>query len=144
VAPEEPAQPQPTRLNRRQLEQLQAESWHEAHNADQPMEARCHGLLQVIEFFYWRSLESWEIARRIRWTMGAHGNFSEFVASWLWSNGYRTDPAFAGLGPILEALRQEYPAPARPMIGEGRSYWGTGDDHRRRSRHNSPPGGAHM
>jgi hypothetical protein len=132
----EPTKTQPARLNR---QQLKAEGWSEAHDEDLPLEDRCEGLLKVIEVHYHYSVESWEIARRVRWTMGAHGDFDEFAASWLWANGSRNDSPFEGLEPVVEALRREYPAPEKPMIGAGRTYWGTGDDHRYRGPHNSPP-----
>jgi hypothetical protein len=122
-----------------QLEQLISEGDHEAHNADLPLEARCRGLLKIIEAHFWRSYKAWEFQRRARPGMREHGNWPEFISSWLWANSYRTDRPFQGLAPVCEALRKEYPAPGRPMIGEGRTYWGTGNNHQHRNKYNSPP-----
>jgi hypothetical protein len=71
--PIEPAEPQdatprqpPTR---RERERLAAEGERDAHDAGLPLEKRCRGLLKLIESHFWRSCESWEGTRRIRWDM---------------------------------------------------------------------------
>jgi hypothetical protein len=130
---------EPSPPSHRVRELLRVEGWREAHNEDLPLEDRCEGLLKVIEACYWRSLQAWNITSRVRWPVVPLPDFREFCCSWLWSNSFRTDPPFEDLQPVCEALRQHYPPPAKPGIGEGLSYWGTGENHQHRNRFNSPP-----
>jgi hypothetical protein len=145
----EPGQPEPANAplapaisyapTLREREALKIEGDREAHDYSLPLGQRCRGLLRIIEAHFSRSLDAWEFHRRARGGSGEHGYWHEYVASWLWANGYRTDAPFQGLELVCEELRKKYPAPEKPMIGEGRTYWGTGDNHQLRNQYNSPP-----
>jgi hypothetical protein len=112
-------------------EELKSEGWRSA----QPrpvLDQRSEGSLKLIEAHYRRSVEAWRLRR-------GHGSFSEFLASWLMGERVQTDSLFAEVQPVLEALRRKFPAPEKPRIGEGMSYWGTGEDHQQRNKYNSLP-----
>lgn len=122
----------------RERETLKIEGHREAHDDSLPLEQRCRGLLKIIAAHFWASLAAWEFQRRARGGSGEHGYWHQYVSSWLWANSYRTDTPFQGLELVCEALRREYP-PERRGIGEGRTYWGTGENHQLRSQCNRPP-----
>jgi hypothetical protein len=102
-------------------EQLKDQGWSEAHESELPIEKRARGLLKVIKAHFERSLEAWVAARRYR--QRPHGEWREYVASWLSANGDRNDGPFATLGPVIHYLRQIFPPPSSPKIKPGDSYW---------------------
>jgi hypothetical protein len=116
------ARPPMTRLQR---DALLIEGDREARNPDLPLGDRCAGLRKVIESHFERSREAWESSRRLRPGLPPHGYFHEFAASWLAANSDRRDGPFADLGPVVEQLRKEFPAPETPRIAARKTYWGS-------------------
>ncbi len=77
------------------------------------------GLLIVIRAHWERSAEAWNRPGSKR---GDHGTLPDFTRSWLVANGDRIQET-----DVVAALRRQFPPPDVPMIGPGRSYWGTGE-----------------
>jgi hypothetical protein len=111
-----------------QREQIKRDFWPVVGDPQQPLEVRKEALLLVIRSHFERSLEGWP-SRGPR-----HGSWREYVQSWLFANGDRRDVVPPE---VAESLRQEFPAPAQPMIDPGKSYW-----RRRKSDTSADTGGA--
>jgi hypothetical protein len=124
-------------MTHEQREQLKTEAHETLSNPASTLEEKKAALLKIIRAHYERSKESWKgkgstlTADRdgpgVRIVPAVahfepHGDWPSFVASWLHASRDRLDIAPAE---VFAELQKEFPAPAKPMIGPGRSYWGT-------------------
>ncbi len=124
-------------MNHQEREELKSKAGKTLRNPASTLDDKKRALLDIIRAHYERSKEAWEGKGS---TMVAdsegpgvkivpavahfepHGDWPGFVASWLHASSDRDDIAPLE---VFAELRKEFPAPAKPMIRPGSSYWGS-------------------
>lgn len=99
------------RYNRQ--EALKREGHEEAHDESRSPHGRMIGALKVMTGHFERSRAAWGDKKP------AHGDWYTYGRSWVWSmrDGFWDEE-------VMVLLRKAFPAPDKPMIRKGYSYWG--------------------